>query len=106
VGPALRAAQKVGARTSDDDDAILQHNLAIADLADGKAGSEKVLERLGSRPPEALVNLGILSDRRGEARKALDLYRRALERGARTPKLREWIDTKDRLLGPGTGQAQ
>jgi len=40
---------------------------------------------------------------RGQPRKALDLYRRAFERGARTPKLREWIDTKDRLLG---GSAQ
>lgn len=102
VGPALRAAQKSAPR-SDDEDAILQHNLAVVDLNEGRSVGEKTLERLGQNPPEALVNLGILQDRRGQPRKALDLYRRAFERGARTPKLREWIDTKDRLLG---GSAQ
>jgi tetratricopeptide (TPR) repeat protein len=102
VGPALRAAQKSAPR-SDDEDAILQHNLAVVDLNEGRNVGEKTLERLGQNPPEALVNLGILQDRRGQPRKALDLYRRAFERGARTPKLREWIDTKDRLLG---GSAQ
>ncbi len=102
VGPTLRAAQKTAPR-SDDEDAILQHNLAIVDINEGRSVGEKTLERLGQNPPEALVNLGILQDRRGQPRKALDLYRRAFERGARTPKLREWIDTKDRLLG---GSAQ
>lgn len=102
VGPTLRAAQKAAVRISDEDEAVLEHNLAVADLIDGKGSSEK-LEKLGAKPPEALVNLGILHDRRGEARKALELYRRALQNGARTPKLREWIDTKDRLLGPGGG---
>jgi tetratricopeptide (TPR) repeat protein len=103
VGPALRAAQKAGVRGGEDDEAVLDHNLAVVDLIEGRPGGEKTLERLGARPPEALVNLGILHDRRGEARKALDLYRRALQNGARTPKLREWIDTKDRLLGSGGG---
>ena len=102
VGPALRAAQKSAPR-SDDEEAILQHNLAVVDINEGRSVGEKTLERLGQNPPEALVNLGILQDRRGQPRKALDLYRRAFERGARTPKLREWIDTKDRLLG---GSAQ
>jgi tetratricopeptide (TPR) repeat protein len=102
VGPTLRAAQKTAPR-SDEEDAILQHNLAIVDLNEGRNVGEKTLERLGPNPPEALVNLGILQDRRGQPRKALELYRRAFERGARTPKLREWIDTKDRLLG---GSAQ
>ena len=105
VTQALRSAQKAQTReTSADEDAVLEHNLAVMDLVEGRGGGEKVLERLGVHPPEALVNLGILHDRRGEARKALELYRRALERGARTPKLREWIDTKDRLLGQGGQQ--
>jgi tetratricopeptide (TPR) repeat protein len=99
VGPALRNAQKFQVRTGEDDDAILAHNLAVADVLEGRSGGERVFERLGSRPPEALVNLGILYDRRGEIRRALELYRKALERGARTSRLREWIDTKDRLLG-------
>ena len=99
VGATLRNAQKAQVRTSEDDDAVLDHNLAVVDVMEGRGGGEKVFEHLGSRPPEALVNLGILYDRRGEIRKALDLYRKALERGARTSRLREWIDTKDRLLG-------
>lgn len=102
VGPTLRAAQKTAPR-SEEEDAILQHNLAVVELNEGRSVGEKTLERLGPNPPESLVNLGILQDRRGQPRKALELYRRAFERGARTPKLREWIDTKDRLLG---GSAQ
>ena len=99
VAATLHNAQKTQVRTSEDDDSILEHNLAVVDVMEGRGGGEKVFERLGSRPPEALVNLGILYDRRGEIRRALDLYRKAMERGARTSRLREWIDTKDRLLG-------
>ncbi len=99
VGATLHNAQKTQVRTSEDDDSVLEHNLAVVDVMEGRGTGEKVFERLGSRPPEALVNLGILYDRRGEIRKALDMYRKALERGARTGRLREWIDTKDRLLG-------
>lgn len=99
VAPTLRNAQKVP--RGDDEDVVLAHNLAIADFLEGKPGAEKVLERLAPNPPEALVNLGILSDRRGDAKRALEFYRRAHERGARTPKLREWIDTKDRVFGTG-----
>ena len=83
---------------------VLSHNLAVADIVEGKPGGEKVLERLAPNPPESLVNLGILHDRRGEAKKALDFYKRAAERGARTAKLREWIDTKDRMIGSGQSQ--
>ena len=49
-----------------------------------------------------LVNLGILLDRQGESKRALELYRKAAERGARAPKLREWIDVKERLLAGAT----
>jgi tetratricopeptide (TPR) repeat protein len=102
VGPTLRNAQKVlPQRAENDEDSVLSHNLAVADLIEGKPGGERVLERLAPNPPESLVNLGILHDRRGEARKALDFYKRAAEKGARSAKLREWIDTKDRMIGSG-----
>ena len=39
------------------------------------------------------------SDRQGESKKALDLYKQAKACGARTPKLNEWIDVKERLFG-------
>lgn len=97
----LKAAGRIQVPGGDADAAVLSHNLAVIDLQEGRAAGERALERLAGRPPEALVNLGILRDRRGEPKKALDLYRQALQRGARTPKLREWIDVKDRLFGEG-----
>ena len=53
----------------------------------------------GGHPVESLVNLGILHERKGDQKRALDLYRRALERGAHVPKLREWIAAKARIYG-------
>lgn len=101
VAPVLRAAQKSQVRLGDDDEAILEHNLAVIEVGEGKATGERTLDRLGMRPPETQVNLGILADRRGQPRKALEYYRKALEKGARAPRLKEWIDTKERLLGTG-----
>ena len=37
-------------------------------------------------------------DKQGDPKKALDLYRRAVDRGVRSPKLKEWIDVKERIL--------
>jgi len=105
VAQSLHAAQRTHLH-SEDEDPVLQHNLAVLEINEGKGVGEKTLERLAPHPPESLVNLGILQDRRGQPRKALELYRKALERGARISKLREWIDTKDRLLGQGSGQGQ
>ena len=100
VAQSLRAAQKAQPQ-GEDADPVLEHNLAVLELNEGKGGGEKVLEKLAPRPPESLVNLGILQDRRSQPRKALEFYKKALERGARMPRLREWIDTKERLLGQG-----
>jgi hypothetical protein len=105
VAQTLHAAQKVQPH-ADEEDPVLAHNLAVLEINEGKGTGEKTLERLAPHPPETLVNLGILQDRRGQPRKALEYYRKALERGAHTAKLREWIDTKDRLLGQGGGQSQ
>lgn len=77
----------------------LDHNLAVLDLNDGLVRlAERVFDQLGAKPAEALVNLGIVRDRQGDGKKALELYRRGQERGARAPKLKEWIDVKERLL--------
>ncbi len=97
----LRTAQKLATRAEGEkvEDPVLVHNLAVVELAEGRPVGERVLERLGGRPVESLVNLGILHERKGEQKKALELYRRALERGAHTPKLREWIEAKERLYG-------
>ncbi len=80
----------------------LEHNLAVIDLFLGKAPqAERVFDALGTRPCEARLNLGILRDRQGESKKALDLYKQAKACGARSPKLSEWIDVKERLFGGG-----
>jgi tetratricopeptide (TPR) repeat protein len=95
----LRSAAKVPTRGEKRD---LEHNLAVVDLASGKgAQAEKVFDQLAGKPPESLVNLGILRDRQGDPRKALELYKRAQERGAKAPKLKEWIDVKERLFAGG-----
>ena len=78
----------------------LEHNLAVIDLFSGKAPqAERVFDALGTRPCEARVNLGILRDRQGESKKALELYKQAKACGAHAPKLAEWIDVKERLFG-------
>ena len=95
----LRGAARVPAKG---DKRELDHNLAVIDLTMGRTGSaEKVFDALAGRPAESLVNLGIIKDRQGDGKSALSLYRRALDRGARAPKLREWIDVKTRLYGGG-----
>jgi len=91
----LRIAKGLGAKG-----AAYEHNLAVLDLAQGKGGQAvKVLEGLGGRPPEALMNLGIYYDRQGEPQKALEYYRRAAERGVRHARLKAWLDVKERLFG-------
>jgi len=99
AGQFLASASKVPAKG---DKRELEHNLAVIDLFSGKAPqAEKVFDALGTRPCEARVNLGILRDRQGESKKALEFYKQAKACGARAPKLAEWIDVKERLFGGG-----
>jgi tetratricopeptide (TPR) repeat protein len=99
AGQYLSSASKVQAKG---DRRELEHNLAVIDLFTGKSPqAEKVFDSLGGRPCEARLNLGILRDRQGESKKALELYKQAKACGARTPKLAEWIDVKERLFGGG-----
>ena len=49
--------------------------------------------------PEALINLGIAYERKGDNAKALDAWRRAKKLGIRFPGLQEWIDAKERIYG-------
>ncbi len=99
AGQYLSSAARVPAKG---DKRELEHNLAVIDMFSGKSPqAEKVFDALGSRPCEARINLGILRDRQGDSKKALEMYKQALACGARTPKLREWIDVKERLFGGG-----
>ena len=62
-------------------------------------GSRATLRRLADRVPEALVNLGILAERDGDAKAAYDYWCAARSKGARTSRLDEWIEAKKRLFG-------
>ena len=98
---ALRSAMKIPGKGERRE---LDHNLAVMDLvANRVAPAEKVFDLLSGRPPESLVNLGIIRDRQGDGRGALQLYKKAWERGVRAGKLKEWIDVKERLWGAGGG---
>jgi tetratricopeptide (TPR) repeat protein len=93
----LATAKAANAKVGNDE---VAHNLAVLDLADGKIDSAIAqLERLANKVPEALVNLGIAYERKGDHVKALDAWRRAKKVGVRFPPLPEWIDAKERIYG-------
>ncbi len=93
----LTQARAANARVGNDE---VAHNLAALDLAEGKYDAAIAqLERLAGRLPEALVNLGIAYDRKGEPQKALDSWRRAKRAGSRYAPLSEWIEAKERIYG-------
>jgi tetratricopeptide (TPR) repeat protein len=100
---ALKNAQKAAVGVKDDvRKRDLQHNLAVLDLASGKtAQAKQQLEQLGARPPEALVNLGLIYEKQGDIQRALQLW----QQSGRGGKVREWIDATRRFLGVGGGGA-
>lgn len=93
----LATAKAANARVGNDE---VAHNLAVLDLADGRVDlAIQQLDRLTGRVPEALVNLGIAYERKGDQAKALDAWRRAKKAGVRFAPLGEWIDAKERIYG-------
>lgn len=73
---------------------FIDHNQAVLNF--GKAGVA-AFAAMGDSPPEALVNQGILADQAGDPKKAYDLWVAAKAKGARAPKLDEWINAKKRI---------
>ena len=95
----LAAAKSANARVGNDE---VAHNLAVLDLVDGKVDSAIAqLDKLAPRVPEALVNLGIAYEKKGEHAKALDAWKRARKAGVRFAPLADWIDAKERIYGEG-----
>jgi tetratricopeptide (TPR) repeat protein len=93
----LATARSANAKVGGDEVAA---NLAALDLADGKVDvAIAELERLSARVPEALVNLGIAYERKGDQQKALDAWRRAKKAGVHFAPLQDWIDSKERIYG-------
>ena len=77
----------------------IEHNQAVLDIERNAAAAKAALSRMTERIPEALVNLGIIAERDGDSRAAYDDWVSARARGARTPRLEDWIDSKKRLFG-------
>jgi tetratricopeptide (TPR) repeat protein len=95
----LATARSANARVGGDE---VAHNLAVLDLADGKYDAAIAqLDKISARVPEALVNLGIAYERKGEHGQALDAWRRARKAGVRFGQLSDWIDSKERIYGAG-----
>ena len=95
---ALKAAFKTPAKSGGKRE--LDNNIAAVDMMLGRAGqAEKAFDALSGSPPESLVNLGILKEKAGDGKAALGLYRQALQRGARSPKVKEWVDVLQRFYG-------
>ena len=93
----LAAAKAANARVGADEIAA---DLAVLDLADGHVDAAiGELDRLAAKVPEALVNLGIAYERKGDQGKALDAWRRARKMGVRFGGLDEWIGSKERIYG-------
>jgi tetratricopeptide (TPR) repeat protein len=95
----LASARTANARVGGDE---VAHNLAVLDLADGKYDAAIAqLDKLSARVPEALVNLGIAYERKGDHARALDAWRRARKAGVRFGQISEWIESKERIYGGG-----
>jgi tetratricopeptide (TPR) repeat protein len=93
----LAQARKAEARAGLDE---MTHNLAVIDVADGRLDAAiSALERLAPKMPEAIVNLGVAYDRKGDGARALELWRRARKEGARFGLLDDWIAAKARIYG-------
>jgi tetratricopeptide (TPR) repeat protein len=93
----LNSARNVSSRVGTDE---LAHNLAVLDIADGNYDSAIAqLERLANKIPEALVNIGIAYERKGDPVKALDAWRRAKRANVRYAPLNDWIESKERIYG-------
>jgi tetratricopeptide (TPR) repeat protein len=93
----LAEAKRVQSRAGADE---LAHNLGVIDLAEGKLDAAiAAFER--SKLPEALINLGVAYDRKGEAQKALDAWRRARRSNVRFAPLADWISAKEKIYGEG-----
>jgi Flp pilus assembly protein TadD len=96
VGAAQKALQTADKSASADQKRRLVVDEAAASLGKDKLGE---LEGLGDRPPEALVDLGIVYDMIGKPKEAYEAWQRAKAKGVQTRDLQKWIDAKKRIYG-------
>ena len=93
----VQTARSANARVGGDD---VAHGLAVLELLEGRVDSAIIaLDKIAPKVPEALVNLGIAYEKKGEPVKALEAWRRARKAGVRFAPLVEWIESKERIYG-------
>ncbi|MGE0867018.1 MAG: tetratricopeptide repeat protein [Kofleriaceae bacterium] len=93
----LTSARNASSRVAGDE---VAHNLAVLDLVDGKLDvAIAQLERLTPKLPEALINLGVAYELKGDPQRALDAWRRARKAGVRFAPLDAWIASKELIYG-------
>jgi len=73
------------------------HNRAVMGVGTRGTKQFKTFKAMGTNPPEALVNLGVMHQRRGEMKKAYNAWVRAKRLGVRTNALNNWIARKKRI---------
>jgi tetratricopeptide (TPR) repeat protein len=95
-GAALKALQTAEKGASGDQKRRLTVDEAALALGRDKLGE---LEALGDKPPEALVDLGIVYDMIGKSKEAYDAWQRAKAKGVAAKDLQKWIDAKKRIYG-------
>ncbi len=77
----------------------IAHNKAVLKMGSkANAALRAEFTSMGSDPPEALVNKGIMLDREGNARGAYEAWQAAKAKGARGNRVNDWINTKKRLF--------
>jgi hypothetical protein len=92
----LKARRYLPAKRRD----VVSHNLLVLRMGRGaNKGVAAALRKLGASPPEALVNRGILADRRGDYATAAKLWKTARARGVRNRSLSRWLRIKKELRG-------
>ncbi|MGE5183727.1 MAG: hypothetical protein ACM31C_16760, partial [Acidobacteriota bacterium] len=96
VGAAGRSLANAEKSATADQRRRLSVDRAALSLGRDKLGE---LESLGDKPPEALVDLGIVYDLMGKPKEAYDAWQRAKARGANARDLQKWIDAKKRIYG-------
>lgn len=78
----------------------IEHNRAV--LSMGSKYSKNAYDafnRMGSTPPEALANKGVMLDRAGKTKEAYEAWVQARAKGARDRDISNWISAKKRIFG-------
>lgn len=99
VADAAASLKKADAFAAGGSRKTIEHNLAVLDMVAGRGNPGATFERLGGDPPEALVNMGIVAEKKGDPRKAYNLWTQARARGVKFGKLDDWIEAKKRIFG-------